>query len=302
MRRVLAWFEPLLNEQGLLGKNPQWNFIDWSGQKWDDRDTFPSWGARNGSCLMTAMWLGALRQGDALERGHGDRSRATEFRAKADRARDAIRKHCWVPEKGLYADDGDHAVFSQHMNVFAVLYDIATPKEAPGILERVTARGRGIEAPAGMYSPSYYFAWYLVRAFEHAGLAERSFELLQSWRDLLPFNYTPWPETREQPRSDTHAWSAHPTADLLRIVAGIRPDAPGYSRVRIEPMLGPLTSLEARAATPSGTVKVSYHLAGGKLIAVIDRPAELPGTFVWRGTVYPLTGVHTRLDLPNFKD
>ena len=69
MRRVLAWFEPLLNEQGLLGKNPQWNFIDWSGQKWDDRDTFPSWGSRNGSCLMTAMWLGALRQGDALERG-----------------------------------------------------------------------------------------------------------------------------------------------------------------------------------------------------------------------------------------
>jgi hypothetical protein len=67
-------------------------------------------------------------------------------------------------------------------------------------------------------------------------------------------------------------------------------------------MLGPLTSLEARAATPSGTVKVSYHLAGGKLIAVIDRPAELPGTFVWRGTVYPLTGVHTRLDLPYFKD
>ena len=40
MRRVLAWFEPLRNEQGLLGKNPQWNFIDWSGQKWDDRDTF----------------------------------------------------------------------------------------------------------------------------------------------------------------------------------------------------------------------------------------------------------------------
>ena len=40
MRRVLHWFEPLRNPQGLLGKNPQWNFIDWSGQKWDDRDTF----------------------------------------------------------------------------------------------------------------------------------------------------------------------------------------------------------------------------------------------------------------------
>jgi hypothetical protein len=85
------------------------------------------------------------------------------------------------------------------MNVFAVLYDIATREESLAILERITARGRGIDAPAGMYSPTYYFAWYLVRAFEHAGLAERYFELLQSWRDLLAFNYTTW-RTREQPR------------------------------------------------------------------------------------------------------
>ena len=107
MRRVLNWFEPLLNQQGLLGKNPQWNFIDWSGQKWDDRDTFPSWGSQNGSCLMTAMWVGALRQGAALELAHGDAARAADFGAKADRARTAIREHCWVADKGLFADDGD---------------------------------------------------------------------------------------------------------------------------------------------------------------------------------------------------
>src|SRR5688572_25864752 len=86
MRRVLDWFEPLLNKHGLLGKNPQWNFIDWSGQKWDDRDTFPSWGRDNGSCLMTAMWVGALRQGGGLELFHGDRKLGTGFLAKADRA------------------------------------------------------------------------------------------------------------------------------------------------------------------------------------------------------------------------
>ena len=297
MRRVLDWFGPRLNGQGLLSKNPQWNFIDWSGQQWDDRDRFPSWGSQNGSCLMTAMWLGALEQGDALERSYGDGARAADFRAKAGRAREDIRKHCWVPEKGLFADDGDHKVFSQHMNVFAVLYDVATRDEAPGILERITTRGHGIDAPAGMYSSTYYFAWYLVRAFEHAGLADRYFDLLQSWRDLLPLNYTTWPETKDQPRSDTHAWSAHPTADLLRIVAGIRPAAEGYARVRIEPVLGPLTSLEAFAATPKGPVKVSYRVAGDKLTAIIDRPTDLPGSFVWQGKEHPLTGARTRLDL-----
>jgi alpha-L-rhamnosidase len=298
MRRVLHWFEPLLNQQGLLGKNPQWNFIDWSGQKWDDRDRFPSWGHENGSCLMTAMWVGALRQGAALELAHGDAALAAEFGAKADRARTAIREHCWVADKGLFADDGDHEVFSQHMNVFAVLYDIATREEAPQILERVTVRDRGIDAPPGMYAPTCYFAWYLASAFEHVGEPERYFELLKTWRDLLPLNYTTWPESRDQPRSDTHAWSAHPTADLLGNVAGIRPAAPGYSRLRVEPHLGTLTSLDATSMTPRGAVKVSYRVAGNRLTATIDRPASLPGIFVWRGKPYALTKPHTRLELP----
>ena len=81
----------------------------------------------------------------------------------------AIRAHCWDAGRGLFADDADRQVFSQHMNVFAVLYDIATPAERAGILERVTVPGKGIDAPPGMYASSYYFAWYLVRAFEHAG-------------------------------------------------------------------------------------------------------------------------------------
>ena len=244
------------------------------------------------------MWVGALRQGAALERAHGDAARAAEFGAKADRARTAIREQCWVAEKGLFADDGDKKVFSQHMNVFAVLYDIATPDEAPAILEKITVRDRGIDAPAGMYAPTAYFAWYLVRAFEHVGKPERYFELLKTWRDLLALNYTTWPESRDQPRSDTHAWSAHPTADLLGIVAGIRPAAPGYSRLRVEPRLGSLTSLDATAATPHGPVKVSYRIAGNQLIAVVDRPASLPGTFTWRGKSHPLTETHTKFELP----
>ncbi len=298
MRRVLAWFEPYVNVDGLLGKSPHWNFIDWSGQRWDDRDTFPSWGSKNGSCLMTAMWVGALRQGENLEKALGEARRAGEYAAKAFRARDAIRRHCWVAERGLFADDSDRKVFSQHMNVFAVLYDIAEPAERRAILERITVPGKGIDAPPGMYAASYYFAWYLVRAFEHAGLPEKYFELLQSWRDLLPLNYTTWPETREQPRSDTHAWSAHPTADLLAIVAGIQPGAPGYSRLRVAPTLGSLTALDAAAATPKGLVTVHYRIADGALNAEVERPGGLPGEFVWRGERHPLTEKVTRLKLP----
>ena len=297
MRAVLGWFEPWLNRQGLVGKNPHWNFIDWAGQRWDDRDSFPSWGKQNGSCLLTAMWVGALRQGAALEKAYGDASLAKQDSTRADRARAAIREHCWDASRGLFADDGDRTVFSQHMNVFAVLYDIATRDEMQPILERITVPGRGIDAPDGMYTSTYYFAWYLVRAFEHAGMPERYFALLQTWRDLLKLNYTTWPESREQPRSDTHAWSAHPTADLLGMVAGIRPAAPGYSRLRVAPLLGDLTSLDATAATPHGPVSVNYRVANGTLTAEITRPASLPGEFLWQGKSYPLREPKTRLQL-----
>ena len=55
VREVLAWFDNLRTPRGLLGANPHWNFVDWSGQRWDDRTLFPSYGKSNGSCLMTVL-------------------------------------------------------------------------------------------------------------------------------------------------------------------------------------------------------------------------------------------------------
>jgi len=297
MRTVLGWFMPWLRPDGLLGKNPQWNFIDWVNSP-NDRELFPSYGKDGGSCLTTVLWLGALRQGAELETAYGDKAQAAADTARADSARDAIRAHCWDKDKGLYADNADFTRFSQHMNLLAVLYDVASQQEAPAILERITVPGHGIDAPPGMFTTTYYFAWYLVRAFEHAGMQDRYPALLKTWRDLLELNYTTWPESRGNTRSDTHAWSAHPTADMLNIIAGIGPGAPGYAKLRVEPVLGGLTSLDAAAATPRGRVSVRYAASGGKLEAVIDRPAGLPGDFIWKGKRYPLAAAHSRFELP----
>jgi len=121
--------------------------------------------------------------------------------------------------------------------------------------------------------------------------------LLASWRELLALHYSTWPESRGDTRSDTHAWSAHPTADLLRIVAGIGPGAPGYARLRVAPHLETLSELDAAAATPHGMVAVHFKVAGGMLEAEILRPKSLPGEFVWLGKTYPLTATRTRLQL-----
>lgn len=306
MRRVVDWFAPYQTASGLLRKSPHWNFIDWVGQS-ADRTYFPSY-SKDGeeSCLMSAHWLGALQQGAAIEGAFGDKSNGERYARRADTVKAAIRKHCWVPSRGLFADNPDGDRFSQHMNALAILYDVVDREEARAIIDRITVPGEGIDAPEGIEQVSYYFSWYLVQAHVQAGLGERYLSLLETWRDLLELNYTSWPEARDEvgkdgkissTRSDTHAWSAHPTADLLGIVAGIGPDAPGYARLKVEPALGSLTSLNATAATPHGPVTVRYRVSGGRLKAQVNRPAGLTGDFVWKGRRYPLTKRITRLTL-----
>ena len=307
MRRVLSWFDRYRQPSGLQGSNPHWNFVDWIGQPANDRTVFPSFGKTNESCLISAHLLGALQQGARLEAGFGDKAQSERYVREAEALKAAIRSRCWVPGKGLFADNPDGDRFSQHMNALAILYDVVERSNAPAILDRIVAPGQGIAAPDGITPVSYYFAWYLVQAHVHAGLADRYPALLATWRDLLKLNYTTWPEERDgagqagaksSTRSDSHAWSAHPTADLLGIVAGIAPASPGYASVRIAPALGDLTRLEATAATPKGPVRVRYRISDGELSAEIRKPKGLPGQFEWRGVPYPLKPTMTRLRLP----
>jgi len=298
MRTVLDWFRPWQKPSGLLGKNPQWNFIDWVGQPATDRTRFPSYGKDGESCLMSVVWLGSLQQGARVETAIGDTAQAARHDQLAGRVKQAIRDRCWVKSRGLFADNPDGDVFSQHMNALAILYDVVPKAEALAILDRIVAPGKGIDAPEGMFTTSYYFAWYLSQAYIHAEQGDRYLALLDAWRDLLKLNYTTWPEERGNTRSDSHAWSAHPTADLLGIVAGVGPGAPGYASLRVAPALGKLTRLDATAATPAGPVKVRYRIAGGWLSADITRPTNLPGVFEWAGRSYPLTRTTTRLRLP----
>lgn len=295
-RKVLAWYGQYLNPSNLLKKNPTWNFVDWVGQPSTDRDIFPSFDTNGESCLTTLFYLGALQQMARMEQAVGDAGAGRDDAARAGAIRDALRSKCWSAPRGLFADDPSLTRFSQHGNALAIIYGVATPQEAQSILPRITTAS-GIGAPEGITPTSYYFSWYLAQASVKAGRADSYMRFLQTWRDLLRLGFSTWPEEPGDTRSDTHAWSAHPTADLLEIVAGVTPAAPGYARARIAPHLGDLTSLDAVVPTPSGPVSVSYRVAGGKLIATIDRPAALPAVFSWRGRDYPLKRPRTTLRL-----
>ncbi|KAB8143059.1 Bacterial alpha-L-rhamnosidase [Chloroflexia bacterium SDU3-3] len=71
---------------------------------------------------------------------------------------------------------------------------------------------------------------------------------------------------------------------LHRTVAGLAPDAPGYRRIRIQPLPGGgLTSASARHATPYGMAACSWQLAGGTLTVEATVPPSTAATVALPG-------------------
>ena len=303
-RKILDWYAPYVATNGLVTITPKWNYMDWAGEAQmpfapTEFDRFPSFDpATKTSCLVSLAYLGGLKDMAAVEMIAGDPALAENDRQKAAILTGAIQNQCWDEKRGLFADSPTKTVFSQHTNALAVLYDVAPKDRAGDILGKVTTAD-GIDAPDGILTTSYYFSWYLIKAYQHAGLSDSYLKLVDTWRDLVKLNFTTWPEARGETRSDTHAWSSHPTADLISIVAGIRPGATGYGAVDIEPHLGALTSVDAAAMTPRGLVSVSYRRStSGTVDATVTKPADLQGQLIWKGKTYPLPGSKTTLVLP----
>ena len=81
---------------------------------------------------------------------------------------------------------------------------------------------------------------------------------------------------------------AHPLFHLQTGIAGIRPDADGFARVRIAPQPGPLKFIRAAMPSPKGDISVDLAFADGNASGTITLPPGLMGVFVWKGVETPL--------------
>jgi alpha-L-rhamnosidase len=290
-RTVLDWFTARLHPDGLLGRIPWWPFGDWTATY---RDGSPPQEADGGSTYLTLQFIQALRDAAELESKYGSAERAAQYQSIIRRATDALNRSSWDSRYRLYADTPAKQSYSQEANVLAVANDVAPAPEQAAILRRVMSSQEKAKTaldgrPVPPMSPmSFYFRFYLSRALEHAGIADSYLDQLTPWRGMLQLGLSTWAETPEPTRSDCHAWSASPNYDLLTIVAGIHPAAPGFRRVRITPHLSGLKHLEASMPHGTGEIEVRYLHQGESLEATITLPEGLNGEFVWTGKSYPL--------------
>ncbi|RZK84550.1 MAG: alpha-rhamnosidase, partial [Pedobacter sp.] len=128
------------------------------------------------------------------------------------------------------------------------------------------------------------------QALVKAGLGYDYMKWLDIYRENMAMGLTTWAEYSDvnTSRSDCHAWGASPNIEFYRVVLGIDTDAPGFSKVKIEPRLGTMTKVGGEMPHPKGKIAVNYQLKKDKWQISVNLPQATTGKLVWKGKTYQL--------------
>ncbi|MGC9330165.1 MAG: family 78 glycoside hydrolase catalytic domain, partial [Candidatus Hinthialibacter sp.] len=117
---VLRFFEDYQTDLGFISKVPYWNFHDW---KFEYGGRPPA--SEEHCTLTTLLYKSALDAGVRIFEALGDQHEADRFREKSQQVKNAINRHAWSEEEGLYTDGVSIKSLSRHVNTYAILFDIA---------------------------------------------------------------------------------------------------------------------------------------------------------------------------------
>lgn len=281
-REVLTFFERYQTVDGTLKNVPYWVFTDWTDSPGWDFGMAPK-GKKGESAILDMQLLWTYQLASELENSLGLGELSSLYDKRAEQLKNAIRKKYWDSSRNLFADTEEKDVFSQHVNSLAILNGMVTGHEATALANKLLTEQT--LAPA-----SIYFKFYLHQALVKAGLGNDYMKWLDKWRENISMGLTTWAEDSQvdNARSDCHAWGSSPNIEFFRTILGINSDAPGFSKIKIEPHLGEQKDISGEMPHPNGKVSVQYKLVMGKWTAEIGLPDNTPGTLVWNGKMYPL--------------
>ena len=270
VRRILDFFEErVIREgsfQGLVGKTGGvnekgvlWSFIDWA-QEWMETTGMPRAGLHGPITMESLLYILGLQKAAELEEYAGDAVRAARDRERAEQVQRAVRSIC-MDREGLLTDgpadmeSPDCRMRSQHCQVFGVLTGTLGEEEGRRNLKKSITE-------EGYAKCSVAMSFYLFRALEQTDLYEYTEQFWDIWRKMVRNNCTTSVEAEFYARSECHAWGALALYELPCAVLGVRPAAPGYSRIEVKPHPGYMTSASGTVHTPVGDVKVSWRKVG----------------------------------------
>lgn len=279
VRGILDWFHSHRRDDGLLGPLPYWCFADWA-TGWTHG--VPPGATEGGSMLLSLLFAQALGWAADLHAACQMDAHVQQMRNLRGAIEQVVQADCWDASRRAYADTPDRKSFSVHGQIQAVLNGLEeTPSAQQLLLRSVPDLGA---APGFTPLGTPYWYYYLFLAMTRADLSDRILSLMAPWQQMLADGMTTCTEVFGESRSDCHAWGSSPNIFFLTSVLGIQPAAPGYTSVRIEPHLGPLTAAKGSIPTPRGQIAVEITPPTARVYL----PEGVDGTFAWQTAQMPL--------------
>lgn len=265
VRCLLENFFPLITHEGVLGQIPGWPFVDWD-RGWNC-GCGP--GVREGdSSILSLHMVLTLKAAAEIEAAVGEPAMQQRYLEKAEELMDATVRIYWDSERNLLLDSRMSTKTSEHAQALALLTDMLSEEHEAACLDAL------LNAELDAHC-TIYFSYYLLEVFARYGQNEAFFERLKFWRDLAGQGFVSLPEAPEPARSDCHGWGAHPMFHSYASVAGVRPAAPGFAKVKVTPMPGPLESFRAEMPHPKGVIVVSGQRANGVVKIDVTAPSGI---------------------------
>jgi hypothetical protein len=276
VHELLDTYAGWIGRNGLVSEAPNYMFMEWV--------TIAGFGCHHppaviGQGYLTALYAHGLDQARRIANMMGDGDRARHYAKLHAALLAAFERELWVPDKGLYRDgkpfqtsvkpgqwlpaDTDIETFSPHVNLLAVLYDVAPAERRAGIVDRVMAQTPLNTQP--------WFMHWVFQALAHAGkFSTYAPQQLRRWRI----------EPRTQSFHEmwgggdlSHGWCSTPLVQLSSQVLGVRPTEPGFTRLAIAPTTLDLTWARGRVPTPRGDVDVDWRYDDGQFTPDVTVPA-----------------------------
>ncbi len=284
IQETFDYYESLINENGLVGKSAYPMFIDWyvpkGGNSVANKD--------GNSAILTLNYAYTLGKAADIMRYLGRGKKAAFYGSESRKYAEIVRKLCYDPARGLYADDPEKTFYDQRASILAVLTGAHSEAESKVLMQKILDDATTFDSRANLF---YYF--YLFEAMEKTGVGDFTKEL-KPWQDIIAAGMSATPEKRieQQPRSEVHPWTAHPVHFYYSIVAGIRPTTPGFETVRIAPRPGDLKFIKAKYPMPKGMIEVDLRFDNGAR-GTVTLPAGMQGEWVWAGNTMKLEAGQT---------
>jgi alpha-L-rhamnosidase len=284
--QVLGYFDApaARHSSGLLAYDRRfWLFEDWSTLWKGDVPTF-----------LNLWYLHAIRELTACCIAAGMRNEARDLRKRADRHEALVQRKLFDRKRrlwlaGLDAPSGKESV---HDQVLGMILGLEAPAHDSLIEAFLLPYLRGETLPGPV--PSAFWSHYVLQLAGDRGHGAACIDFIRrKWQPMLATGTTwedfAWSESGGGTAS--HAWTAHPSVHLPRILCGIRQLAPAWAKIEIAPQpIAGIDHAEALVPTPNGDIDVRWGRRAGAVHLDVRIPRTIAAEVRLGNEVRRITG------------